>query len=407
MSTRKRLAQIGGLSLFAASLVFSIRPGVEDAYRPSWTLGFWAVGIVLVDLWSYRFSKRVHWSWGSAVIAAPLVLSEPGSAPIVAGLLGLLGALTDSEIDKLNIERLLANAGQLTLAGAVTGLVYEFLRPGAVEPSAALVAGVVVAFSANIGVNAAAVSIGARYAYGRSATRGMGVAIVLLGWRKIVAAVAAAAIASTVAVLGPAWTVFAVVQIAALGAIPIVRAKLEARRRDIMQAVTSALNARGVVGSAHDRLEDTALTLGHRLSLTADEIEQLRYVSLLYAMTDNFATSLPRSFEEQLRGLGENAFSSALLLGLPLNDVADPAVVRIAEAAAEYESLVRPVDGGDPLLPNEAAAEMLRSGTDPNIIAALLDEKPLPDSYLRAWEIDPASPWQRPMRWIAEHASSS
>lgn len=174
-----------------------------------------------------------------------------------------------------------------------------------------------------------------------------------------------------------------------------------------MQAVTSALNARGVVGSAHDHLEDTALTLGHRLGLTADEIEQLRYVSLLYSMTDNFATSLPRSFEEQLRGLEENAFSSALLLGLPLNDVADPSVVRIAEAAAEYEALVRPVDGGEPLMPNEAAAEMLRSGTDPNIIAALLDEKPLPDSYLRAWEIDPASPWQRPMRWIAEHSSST
>jgi hypothetical protein len=208
-----------------------------------------------------------------------------------------------------------------------------------------------------------------------------------------------------VAVIGPAWIVFALVQIGALGAIPIVRSRLEARRRDIMCAVTSALNARGVVGSAHDRLEETAVTLGHRLGLNATQIEQLRYVSLLYSMTDHFATSLPRSFEDQLRGLTENAFSSALLLGLPLNDVADRRVLGIADAAAQYEALVNPVEGEDPLSPNEAAAELLKSGTRTDIIVALLEEKPLSDSYLRAWEIDPGSPWQRPMRWLTEHAS--
>ena len=122
-------------------------------------------------------------------------------------------------------------------------------------------------------------------------------------------------------------------------------------------------------------------------------------------MTDHFASSLPRSFEDRLRGLEENAFSSALLLGLPLSDVADAKVVRIAEAAAEYESLVHPVDGAEPMLANEAAADLLRSGTDPQIVAALLDEKPLPAAYLRAWEIDPGSPWRRPLRWLAEHAS--
>jgi len=220
-----------------------------------------------------------------------------------------------------------------------------------------------------------------------------------------VAAVAAAAIASTVTVIGPGWIVFALIQIAALGAIPIVRARLEARRQDIMQAVTAALNARGVVGSAHDHLENTAVTLGHRLGLNADQIEQLRYVSLLYSMTDHFAVSLPRSFEDQLRGLKEDTFSSVLLLGLPLSDVADAIVLRVAEAAAEFESLVRPVDGGDPATPNEAAAELLRSGADPNVIAALLDEKPLAPAYLRAWEIDPASPWQRPMRWLTERGT--
>jgi hypothetical protein len=333
-----------------------------------------------------------------------MVLSAPGSAPFVCAILSAAGAFTDSELHRPNAGRFLANVGQLAVTGGVTGLVFEAVRPVGLEPSGALVAAVVLAFTANIAVNAAAAGLGAAYAHGRTASRGMVLAAGLLGWRKIVAAVAAAAIASTVSVVGSAWILIALVQIAALGAIPIVRARLEARRRDIMQAVTSALNAWGVVGSAHDQLEKTAVTLGHRFGLNSDQIEQVRYVSLLYSMTDHFAIALPRSFEDQLRGLDEDAFSSALLLGLPLSDVADPAVVRIAETAAEYEALVRPVDGAEPLKPNEAAAELLRAGSNPAIVAALLDERPLPDSYLRAWEIDPASLWQKPMRWMADHA---
>ena len=131
----------------------------------------------------------------------------------------------------------------------------------------------------------------------------------------------------------------------------------------------------------------------------------MRYVSLLYSMTDHFASALPRSFEDQLRGLKENEFSSALLLGLPLNDIADAKVLRIADAAAEYESMVRPFEGEPPMAPNEAGAELLRAGTRPHIAAALFDHKPLPPSYLKAWEIDPTSPWQRPMRWLAERAT--
>ena len=396
---------IGAVYLSGAGVLLVLQSRDAISQTSLWTLLAWMVVVVGTDLWSYRFSARVHWSYGSAVIAAPLVLSAPGSAPFLAAILGAVGAFTDSEINRLNVGRLLANLGQLTFAGIVTGLVYESMRPDVVEPSTVLVGAVAVAFAANIAANALAVGVGVSYAYGRAATNGLVAATWLLGWRKIVAAVAAAAIASTVAVIGPAWILFALVQIAALGAIPIVRARLEARRRDIMQAVTSALNVRGVVGSAHDHLENTAVTLGHRLGLSADQIEQLRYVSLLYSMTDHFAVSLPRSFEDQLRGFEENAFSSALLLGLSLNDVADGVVLRIAEAAAEYESLVRPIEGEDPATPNEAAAELLRSGADPEVIAALLDEKPLSASYLRAWEIDPASLWQRPMRWLAERAS--
>ena len=401
----RRLMVVGlAFAALAAVLLALTWPSAAGVISPTMTL-IWIAAVAAADLWSYRFSPKVHWSYGSTVMAAPLILSAPGTAPLLGAILGSIGAVTDSELTRPDLSRILANAGQLTIAGCVTGLVYELLRPASVEPSAELIFVVALAFAANVVVNALAVAIGATYAYGSAAAQGLAIAIWLLGWRKFVASVATASIAATVAVIGPAWILFALVQIGALGAIPIVRSRLEARRRDIMQAVASALNARGVVGSAHDRLEETALTLGHRLGLTADQIEQLRYVSLLYSMTDQFATSLPRSFEDQLRGLRENAFSSALLLGLPLNDVADSRVVRIADAAAQYEALVNPVEGEDPLSPNEAAAELLRSGTSPNLIAALLAEKPLSDSYLRAWEIDPGSPWQRPMRWLTERAS--
>lgn len=364
-----------------------------------------AVGMVYIDRWVHWVTPRLQWSYGSVIAMAAMILSPHGQAAFVGAVLGIFGALTDQELKKPEIWRIAVNAAQLALAGLATGFVIDSLRPTANGPSVGLLAAVLAAIPVTTAVSGVLVTVAIRYRYGTWVRSSVVTASLLLGWRKVPPTIATAAIAATVAVIGPAWILFALVQIGALGAIPIVRSRLEARRRDIMQAVTSALNARGVVGSAHDRLEETALTLGHRLGLTADQIEQLRYVSLLYSMTDQFATSLPRSFEDQLRGLRDNAFSSALLLGLPLNDVADSRVVRIADAAAQYEALVNPVEGEDPLSPNEAAAELLRSGTSPNLIAALLAEKPLSDSYLRAWDIDPGSPWQRPMRWLNEHAS--
>lgn len=363
-----------------------------------------AAGMVYVDRWVNWVAPQVQWSYGSVIAIAAMVIAPRGQAAAVGAILGALGALTDQEFVEPDLGRIAVNAGQLGIAGWAGGFVLDLLRADTVGPSVQLVLAALAAVPVITVVSGLLVTVAIRYGYGAQEQSSMVLAAGLLGWRKIVAAVAAAAIASTVSVVGSAWILIALVQIAALGAIPIVRARLEARRRDIMQAVTSALNAWGVVGSAHDQLEKTAVTLGHRFGLNSDQIEQVRYVSLLYSMTDHFAIALPRSFEDQLRGLDEDAFSSALLLGLPLSDVADPAVVRIAETAAEYEALVRPVDGAEPLKPNEAAAELLRAGSNPAIVAALLDERPLPDSYLRAWEIDPASLWQKPMRWMADHA---
>ena len=363
------------------------------------------LGMVYVDRWVNWVEARVSWSYGSVIAMAAMVLVPRGHAAFVGAVFGLLGALTDQEMDRPDLSRIAVNAGQLASAGWASGMVLDLIRPDSVSPSLQLMLGVLAATPMTTLVSGVMVVVAIRYRDGSWPSSRMAAAAVLLGWRKVPPTVATAAIASSVAVVGSPWIVFALIQVGALGAIPVVRARLEARRRDTMFAVTSALNARGVVGSAHDYLESTATTLGHRLGLNPDQIEQLRYVSLLDSMTDHFAPALPRSFEDQLRGLKENEFSSALLLGLPLNDVADGIVIRVAEAAAEYESLVRPVDGDVPMSSNEAVAELLRAGTRPDVVAALLDERPIPESYLRAGELDPGSPWRRPMRWLADRAS--
>ena len=400
----RSLVPVGLISVATAAGLLLIREP-HPAAALSITLWLWLAVVVAVDLWSYRFSSSVHWSYGSAVIAAPMVLSVPGSAPVIGAILSAAGAFTDSELRRVDLGRFTANLGQLALTGYATGVAFEALRPHSSGPSVALAGAVALAFVLNVGVNAVLVGLSVAYARGKSATSGMFTAAGLLGWRKVVAAVAAATIASTVVVVGPGWIAVALVQVVALGAVPIARTRLEARRQDTMRSVVSALTAWGMVGAAHERLVETTVVLGHRLHLNAGQIEQLRYLALLYSMTDHFAKTLPRSFEEQLSGLGEDAFSSALLLGMPLGDVADPRIVRIAEIAAEYESLVRPVDGSEPEEPNEAAAELLRTGAEPDVVAALLSRKPLSQSYLRGWEIDAASLWQRPVRWLAEHAS--
>ena len=362
-----------------------------------------ALGMVYVDRWVNWVATHVQWSYGSVVAIAAMVILPHGYAAFVGSAFGVLGAFTDQEIEKPKLSRIVLNAGQLGIAGAIGGFVFEALRPPGGGPSLGLVGATLAAVLLITSISGILVVVAIRVGFGTRVAPKVAAATLLLGWRKVVASVAVAVIASTIGILGDAWIVFAIIQIVALGAVPVVRARLEARRRDIMRAVTSALNARGVVGSAHDHLESTAVTLGHRLALTSDQIEQIRYLALIFAMTDNFAVSFPRSVEDRLRGLDDGAFSSAILLGLPLNDVADPVVVRIAEAAAEYEAMVRPFDEDEePLTSNEAAAVLLRTGADPYVVAALLDEQPLPSSYVRVWEIDPGSPWRRPMKWIAE-----
>ena len=404
VARQRTLAPVATLYVSLAAIVLTVAYVAGARFGSPLELALWYGVAFVAHVWSYRFNDKVHWSYGSGVLAAPLVLSEPGTAVMIGAVLSVMGAVSDVEMSNLKPFRAATNAGQLALVGAATGLTFEMLRPAATEPSTSLLLAVGAAFGVHMAVNAAAVWPAVAYAYGQAEARGILAACWLLGLRDVLGAVAIGAVASTLLTVGSVWTLFATVQIGALAAIPIVRNRLETRRHDIMKAVTSALNARGVVGSAHDHLEDTALLLGHRLGLSSDEIEQLRYVALLYAMTDHFASSLPRSFEDQLRGVKEDEFSSALLLGLPLNDVADAKVLRIADAAAEYEALVRPFEGEPPMAANEAAAELLRSGTSPQIIAALLDETPLSEAYLRAWEIDPTSPWRRPMRWLAERS---
>ena len=145
---------VGYGSLGLVALAIALSGGFELASLSG--LGLWACGIVAADIWSYRFSDKVHWSYGSAVVAAPLVLSSPGSAAVVASVLGMLGAITDTEFAKLRPARLIANAGQLTVAGFAAGITFEVLRPEASGPSLPLLFAVGAAFGANLIINTAA-----------------------------------------------------------------------------------------------------------------------------------------------------------------------------------------------------------------------------------------------------------
>jgi hypothetical protein len=223
-----------------------------------------------------------------------------------------------------------------------------------------------------------------------------------LVWRTVLLAVSVGVVASTVNLLGPAWIVVVMVLTVTLAALPLIKMRTEAQRTELLATVTAALNARGVVSDADGRLERTAVDAGQRLHFSAKRIEQLRYVILLYLATDNFTGTLPKSIDDQLRDQTESATpSSALLFGLPLSDVADQTVIRLAEAAAEFDALRFPPGGGSGLGRDEALRELERAGIGSDVIAALASREHVSDAYLRAWRLHPEFVWRAPRRGLA------
>jgi len=221
-------------------------------------------------------------------------------------------------------------------------------------------------------------------------------------WRTVLLAVSIGVVASTVHLLGPAWIVVVMVLTVTLVALPLIKMRTETQRAELLATVTAALNARGVVTDAGGRLERTAVDAGQRLHFSAKRLEQLRYVILLYLATDNYDGSLPKSIDDQFRDEAEPMTpSSALMFGLPLNDVADQTVIHLADAAAEFDALRFPPNGDRGLTRQAALTELEMSGIRPDVIAALASHAPVSDAYLRAWRLHPEFVWRTPLRGLS------
>jgi hypothetical protein len=253
--------------------------------------------------------------------------------------------------------------------------------------------------------NVVLVAFASSFRYGPAAIAGLAASLLPMVWRTVVLAVSVGVVASTVNILGPAWIIVVMVLTVTLVALPLIKMRTEAQRAELLATVTAALKAAGVVSDTEGRLERTAVDAALRLSFSARRIEQLRYVILLYLATDNFTGILPKSLDDQLRDeMEEGTPSAALLFGLPLNDVADPIVVRLADAATEFDALRYPPGGGHGMGRDAALAELERAGARPEIIAALRSREVVSDAYLRAWRLHPEFVWRAPRLGAARRA---
>jgi hypothetical protein len=361
--------------------------------------------MVFIDHWTASIAPRVRWSFGEAVVFAALVQALPGQAPLTAALLGAVIAMTDLGRESVDFDSFLTNVSQFVVTGFVAGYTFELLRPTDLLPSTALALAVAASALAWIATNAALVTFASRFRYGPDAVAGLAASLLPLVWRTVLLAVSVGVVASTVNLLGPAWIVVVMVLTVTLAALPLIKMRTEAQRTELVATVTAALNARGVVSDADGRLERTAVDAGQRLQFSAKRIEQLRYVILLYLATDNFTGTLPKSIDDQLRDESESATSSsALLFGLPLSDVADQTVIRLAEAAAEFDALRFPPGGGTGISRDAALSELEKAGTRVDVVAALASREYVSDAYLRAWRLHPEFVWRAPRRSLARRA---
>jgi hypothetical protein len=358
--------------------------------------------VVFIDHWTETIAPRVRWSFGEAVVFAAVAQTTSGQAPLTCALLGAVVAIADLWREPAEMDRSLTNVSQFILTGFAAGWAYELLRPSDSVPSAALALAVAISTLAWIGTNATLVTLATRFRYGPAAVTGLGASLLPLVWRTVLLAVSVGVVASTVNLLGQAWIVVVMVLTVTLAALPLIKMRTEGQRAELLATVTATLNARGVVRDADGRLERTAVDAGQRLQFSAKRIEQLRYVILLYLMTDNFTGALPNSIDDQLRDNSDSTTpNSALLFGLPLTDVADQTVIRLAEAAAEFDALRFPPGGGVGLTRAEALEELGAAGTTPDIVAALASRERVSDAYLRAWRLHPEFVWRTPLRGLA------
>lgn len=332
---------------------------------------FGTLAVAVAD-WPHWVAEKVVWSNTVSLALAAAVLAPKTAAPLVATLVMMVTAFYAPERKCFKLSRFLTNAGLLAVDGLVIGMCVDLFGPTPLEPSPRLLAAVAAALIASAGVALISLPAITAYRFGKSVVADHVRIAAKLPMFEAPIAVAVAGVTSAVAQLGHAWLPIALACSIALVSFPVARARLASYRTNLITTVTTALDRRGLAAKPHQRMEWIALRAGRYLHFTEDQLQQLRYVCLTYAMTDLFANEIARPLDEptEARRFASRA-SRVLFYGLALDDVADERVNRLGDAVARLDALMFPEDDDGPLSMSEALDALSEEGVEDELTAAL------------------------------------
>jgi hypothetical protein len=341
--------------------------------EPPWLLmASFAALAVWVDDWPHWVGRKMAWSNSSPLVIAAIVLAPASTAPLVGAVILMPTAVFASERSDFRPSRFATNLSHLAIDGFALGLVLESLRASTAGPTFSLLGATVVAYLVSVAISICGVGLISVHRMGTRTIADLSTIARVMPVREAPAVIGSALLASATQIAGPGWGLLLVAHLGALVSFPLIRAQMESKRTWLITNVTDALDGDGLVSGPYARLERLALSAGRHLGMTGDQLQQLRYVSLSYSMTEVFANELarPLDFPEDLRAQAVD-FSRVLFYGLALADVADRRVQVLGDAAARLDALLFPEPGDPAFELDSALSELTASGVEADITCAL------------------------------------
>jgi hypothetical protein len=369
----------------------------------SWTVLWLLAGgaaIARLDRWAHEVTPRLIWSSTDIYVLAALVLAPGDSELLVSGLLSVIIAVEgEPPGSPPRIGRVLVNFGQLAFCWAIAAQYLRAHHDLGVGPSVELVSVVVAAFVLHLAVNVLLLALAVAVVQGLDSARAIPLALLVNGPRSLVVATSVALIASAAEAAGPALVPLATVLAAAIPAMPLVNARLDSDRAGMVTTVAKVVDGLGPgMREERVRLTESAYRAAVRLRFRPDQISQLTYLSILYSATAQFSGVPQQSVEEEFAGKPARKASWALTLGLPVSDLADERVIKLIETASR---IAADIMGDDPTHgPDSPIDELVAEGFDPRFIAALQEDRPLPQVYDRIRQANPKSLLLWPIKWM-------
>ncbi len=359
------------LTPVAIAAIWAASARLETATPWPLIIVFATIAVGVAD-WPHWVAEKVVWSNTVSVALAAAVLSPATAAPLVATVVMMATAFYAPERKSFKPSRFLTNAGLLAADGFAIGVCVDLFGPTPIEPSPRLLAAVATALIASATIALISLPSITAYRFGRTVVVDHLKVAAKLPLLEAPMAAAVALMTSLAVFLGSGWVPIALACSVALVSFPVKRARLAAYRTNLITTVTNALDRRGLAAEPHQRMEALGLRAGRYLRFTENQLQQLRYVCLTYAMTDLFANELARPLDEprDARRLASRA-SRVLFYGLALDDVADEKVNSLGEAVARLDALMFPEDDDGPLRLVEALDALDQEGFESRLISAL------------------------------------